>query len=582
MIFKNLKIFLRNKASLTVLLVSLFLLIIILIPLFRQDTQSLVIAYYQKGASNVTDSIKMILNQSPNVLIESRDEQACIDSVKKSTSKICIIFPENLSISEDFNQSIEFVIDQSKINIAYLLLDRIKSELNLFTKSKQYEYIDEVLDSYKNATENISQALSKINDGINLVSKINNVNTHIQLLLSQINTNSKTLDAFKLKESAFELVNLYNRVSDLTQQTISLFDDLYENIEQINESYNFSEQELNLSKYFKDYIEIKFDYLRKKNHSNEKTSDLLNNVNDFAAYYQDSKSNLELIEQKKEAISEDLSRIEETTNGLLQLLSYQKSILEKVIKNYNSLPIKETETLVEPIKTKIIPIFESNNESVILPSVLSLLIIFSSLLFSSSIVVSNKLSRGSLREILSRKNKMYFYLSSFFSSFVIVLIELFVFIVIISLALHLTVNQILWFLLLLLISIPIFCSLGILIGNLSSSKETAAFFSLILTVVLLILSGDLMPVEFFPEFVKHALMFSPYEIFKKFSFNIVVGNLKDVLTSNQLATLSYYLISFLLFSYLTFNNAEKIRTKMLNDLSKRQLKKSKLKPTKHK
>ncbi|MDK2849460.1 MAG: type transport system permease protein [Candidatus Woesearchaeota archaeon] len=552
MISKDLKIFLRNRASLIILFMSLFLLLFLLIFLFNHSEKNLVIAYYEPSRSNLSTSIKNILKDQSINLVKFNDNNSCIESVKKSMSNLCVIFPENLTISENYNGSIKFVIDQSKINLAYYLLDKINSQFSSFTKSKQTEYIDSILESYNLSVDNISKALSLLDQIKEEASKTKNDITHIRLLLSQIDTSSKKLDASKLKYSAYDLINRYNFVMDLTKQTLSLFDDIYDDVDELNKQYNFTEQQVNLSKYKQNYQRLHSDLLTRENDSNQLIQPLIDNVNAFSHYYTSSQSQLETIEQKKKAILSDLERIESKINATLNLTYSQSSLLVSAKRLYDNLPIKETTTLVEPIKTEILPLFNTSSEFVILPSIFSLLIIFSALLFSSSIVVSNNLSRGRLREILSKKKKSYFYLSSFISSWLIVLLELATFVIFISFPLSLTTSQFLMLLLLLFISTPLFLTIGILIGNLSSSKETAAFFSLVLSIIFIIVSGDLVPVEFFPKILKNTLPYIPYEMFKRASFNIIVNNFSEAFNFKVLLMLFLYTLIFFILSYLTF------------------------------
>jgi len=571
---------LRNRASLTLLFVSLLLLVILLIFLFNHNTQNLIISYYEPTETNISRSIKSMLNSEDTTLLKFNNEEKCVESVKKSLSNLCIIFPQNLSISEDFNDSLKLVIDQSKINIAYYLLDKINSELSVFTKSKQSEYISEILIAYNLSIENITKVLSKTEEVETSLSKIKNDIDHIRLLLSQMDTSSAVLDTSDLRYSAYDLINRYNHVMDLTKQTLSLFDDIYDDIDSLSTIYNFSEQDINLSNYKKNYRKLFYDFSEKDNTSAELTQPLIENVKLFSEEYDSSKSKLELIEQKKEVVETDLLRIESKVNQTLELLAYQKSLLTYTKRLYDSLPIKETHTLIEPIKTEIVPIFEATNEFVILPSILSLLIIFSSLLFSSSIVVSNNISRGRLREILSRKSKVYFYFSSFASSFLIVFIEMFAFLLLISFPLKFEINQFLALSFLLLISIPLFIFIGIFIGSLSSNKETAAFFSLIISVIFIILSGDLVPVEFFPKFIKESLPFLPYEMFKRASFSIIANQFNSIFAifANlpHFSLLMLYTLIFFVFSFINFKQ-NVVKTKMLKFLLRESNQNKKLK-----
>jgi len=160
------------------------------------------------------------------------------------------------------------------------------------------------------------------------------------------------------------------------------------------------------------------------------------------------------------------------------------------------------------------------------PSFLILYIMFSSLLFSSLLIIRERLSGAHVRNILSNTSGTSFILGNFISCFLIVVIQMVIIVAVGNkfLNINLFLNFASLFVAVLL-SAFVFIFFGMAIGYLFNSQESASLSAVSVGIIFLIFSSLITPREILPEIFSKIVSFSPFSIFEnKFISVIIFGS----------------------------------------------------------
>ena len=121
---KNLKLLLRSKSSaLIVLLGPLFLILLISMAFNTTSLYDIKIGTYSGSYSELSNSIIQKLNQDEFKVVKVDDRDECTNKIKSNDLHVCAIFPDDLNINS--KESIEFYVDESRMNLVYIIINSI-------------------------------------------------------------------------------------------------------------------------------------------------------------------------------------------------------------------------------------------------------------------------------------------------------------------------------------------------------------------------------------------------------------------------------------------------------------------------
>lgn len=560
MIFlKDIKVFFRNNLSYLFSMIVFLILLIFLMTGFSENSRQS-INYYLNDSSNISLSIVDLLENSRLRLDNTTTREECILSVLNRESTICIVFPEELEISENYNESIAFYTDLSKINSVYYILDIINSNMNVISSETQRIIISDMLNASTKINLNlktIQNNLSNIQKQIKEIKKATlEIETKLKSIEKSTDFSDEDLDYLDLSRTASELISKYRSLEDLTENSLKNLSKL------IEETSNQENLTLNLEPYENQSKELEdlFDNITSKK---DTISNLVKEVNSFTDYFKDSEKSIGNIKKTLKETDKILTELSKEIESLTNYISKIDLVLNESQDIYSSIKFKDPEIIINPIKTQIIPAVETNESDIILPSLIIIFTIFSALVFSSSLVLFNKTSSGSIREEISPKGKHQFFLSRFESSFLIMLFES----ILIALVYCIVNHSFIIFgkLLFILLSCSLlFIFIGILLGNISKTKEIGFFLSIIITLAIFFLSSEIIPKEFFSPLLQQFIELNPYEIIKnEFIKTIINVKYPFGLLFLNLITVFLTTLIFSILSYVTFRTTQKLKTKKL-------------------
>lgn len=434
---KNLKMFFRSKLSATaVMLIPVLVIMLAGISFNSNEYSNIKIGVYSTGYTSFTEGIISDFNGEGFISKRYNTELECIDSVKKSDSQICVVFPGNLN-AETTDEEIVFHADYSRVNLVGELTQKIQKSVLTNTEEIGVDLAQNLISSLESIKESLPQTKEKIEEIAGDTKEVNDE-------LSDITFSTSDL------ENAIE--DLEDAKSDINSSQTSLISDIESIIENLQEEVNKS------------------------------------------------------IEQE-----ETLKESEDTREKIASNINTVIVDLEKIITQLNSQKMTTANQIVSPIKTTIKPIDEeSTSKSSIIPIAISLIILFGSMLFASTLVLKEKKTKAFFRNFMAPISGATFLFSTYITCLIILLLQFVLIFIGSRYILNLDViSMIAPLSIIIFASVSAFISLGMFIGYLFKSEESVIFSSIIISTLIVFFSNIILPIENTSGNISLLLRFSP-------------------------------------------------------------------------
>lgn len=500
---KNFKVLMRSKISAAVIILGPLVLMLLVGSAFNtSNIYDIKVATYSDSYSELSNELVDLLADQQFKVSRIDNQEGCINSVKQAENHVCIVFPKNLKV--DTESELAFYIDQSRVNLIWVVLDAIGEKINV--KSEQ-----------------ISQELTQVL--VDNIGKTKDILGEKKNVLKELTAGSAETET-KLRTIKDDLIDL-NLTSNLTSAS---------EIENISESL---EEEFNESGGDFDDIDDLLGTLKKQ----------------ISAIDNKLKAATTTITSK----TAELGDLQETISSNTLALRDVKDSVNDLVKDINAIEVTDVESIVSPIKTKVEPVStDKTHLSFLFPALLVLVIMFVSILLASTVVIKEKLSRAYFRNYLTPTSSITFILGTYLTNILIVIIQLVVLFAVIGIFFQRdVVNTLANASLLLLLIATIFILIGMIIGYIFNSEETATLGAIAVGSIFLIFSNTILPIESIPAGLRQIFQFNPFILSEGILKKIII--FKVGLTS--LSTDLYFLVGYIVGLFILLLLIEKLTQK---------------------
>jgi ABC-type multidrug transport system permease subunit len=513
LIGKNLKLLIRSKSSALIIILGPLLVIFLLgITFDNINKYSLNLGVYSASYSELSESFIAKLKEKEYRVQKYDSEQNCIDQIKKGKLHACIIFPPGLTIEPGKMNEIVFHVDYSKINLIWMVLDTLSTKL----KERSSEL----------SMDLTSALLKKIDDTKNEIYQAKpiavNIKTENQQSAEKIETfNAKVVSS---KDTSIQTKAYFQQKIEGAQKTVAEVKTLISNV--------------NVSKGQKDYI-------------NTKVADigtyLLNMYNKIADPSNKEADWIKINRLMTEAVSEIASLKSLVAASGTKITDIQ-STLDRIYTSLDSIEIKEAATIISPVTTSIKPVVpEKTYLNYAFPSLIILVVMFISILLSTTLVQMERHSPAYFRNFITPTHTITFILGTYFTNMLLVAMQL---VIILSISAKFFSMQIISNLGLiipaLLIITTFFTVVGILIGYLFMSEETATLASISTGSIFLFLSNVIMPLESMPDYIRNIAQYNPFVLSENILRKVIIFQEKFASIKQEMIYLS--IAAFVIFA----------------------------------
>jgi len=506
---KNFKLLIRSKASAFIVLIGPLLIILLVGLAFSGKTSyELSVGYYAPDYNNLTNAFIDGLKQSKYYVQEFKDEQTCVHKIEQGIIHTCIIFPKNFQISNEKTNELRFLVDYSRMNLVYKIINSVSETLEIESKELSYSLTQLLLSKINNTIDDINAdliLLSELNPKINLLM--------LDLQKAKSNTEAMKLETrdVRLSGTNKSVILLNKTILSLEEQGFELINKTQEYLEILVEDYehwgeNRSEEKI------QDFEKLKNKTITLYNETHLRIQETLDAIEKTSSSISQLESDLNMSKQLNKKTQE---RIESAKNNLADIQSSVSELriaLERSKHNLAGISVTSAETIVSPVNTRIEPVVSETSKQVFMfPFILVLVIMFVALLLSSTLILFEKNSKAFFRNSITPTTHSLFIITTFITSFTVIILQTFIILWLANYFLHIPLfKNVLSTLLIILVTTTFFIILGMIIGYLFSTQEGAIMASIVIGAVLMFLSNLVIPLETLAPGLSGIVKYNPY------------------------------------------------------------------------
>ncbi len=532
---KNLRLLIRSKGSALIIIFAPLLLMLILGFSFNSSEQfGLNIGIYAPSMSaDVTEFKNLLEKEEFSVTIFEENLDLCLESMKTSKIHTCISLPESLQVSGNEQKEITFYVDQSRINLVWMVQETVQSKFDLQSQQITQELTQDILSKLDSTKSTVTEKIGTLNAAKEKTTSASSATATakssliaIDVVVSATNYNDSTASAIDkdIKDSKDLVKKAKSAVSS------SSLDDAEKDA--IKEDLSSAESKLTSS--------IK---ALSGNGTNEggilsvlskELADTRSKLQIAGNAITKSNTNLDTVKASLDESSKSIDSVLESLNGI-------KS-------NIESVKVTEANTITSPLVTKI----ESVNEkgtylNYLFSSLIVLVVMFSSLVLGTSLVMMEKNSPAFFRNFFLPIRKITFIASIYLTNLIVNILQIVVILGISLIFLRESANSLPAVALILLIATSVFTFMGMVIGYLFNSEETGILATISFGSLHLLFSGLILPLESVNIVLRKIAFLNPFVLAEKMVREVFLFNapLQSVMTDLGIL-IGYAVIFFVL------------------------------------
>jgi len=517
---KNLLFLIRSKSSSLILVYGPVILIILIGIGFNNMTiKEIRIGTYSSSYSEFSNKFIDAIKENTNFRIERmNDELSCKDGVESNKLQLCIIFPPDMSLKNNVSNNVRFIVDPTRVNIVWLIMDRVSKTLEI--QSSQVS-----LDLTKALIERINYAYKVSNDNKKSLEELKTNLTSIKKKISNDYSSLESLDlefnpeSFPIDEISYDISNISNvisilytktsglatRVSTDTRSIISNAQSIYNAFKDNNETKSYASKASDIKSKAEE-LKSSADIIASTSESYYNTAkDAMSEITSKA---EDIKNKLGVVDVKfksasmvRDSVVSDLKSNEQALSLSIDSANNIYNKVNSIIQKINEIEVKTPEVIVSPIKTIIEPVLSKMTHlNYLLPSLIVIVIMFMAIMIGSTLIVVDKNSPAKFRNYVSPTDEIVFLISHYITLILFIIVQMVFVFLVLSYAFKINLFAHIWPLLLYVFIIStMFIFVGIIIGVIFNTEETAMSASIVINIVFLLFSGIILPVEALSE-----------------------------------------------------------------------------------
>ncbi len=502
----------RARASALVVILGP-LLVIFLAGLAFDNTNlySVRVGTYSESYNDLSNSFIDKLAEKQFDITRYSSEDLCIKGIRRGETHTCIIFSSDFSLGQNKSNEIRFAVDYSQINLVWTIL-------NVMTESISARS----LELSRNLTGVLLYALDFTEQAIadrrkNLI-EITTQNDEIGQRIANIQAELMELELADTSELGIgDLTSAKTTVKHWVDNSLSLGKQSLSEAKGFINALDSLVSGPDISNSLKDTLSkiasIEESLSTTDELVQQEYAEFSSLLDSIAGKLTQTKSQIDL------TLSAHVYTIDETNainklldQALLNILTVQKSLneIEKVIK---SVEVTDPSAIVEPVKTSIIPVVAKQSYlNYLFPSLIALVILFTALLLAPTLILLEKNSPAFFRNFMTPTSDLVFLGSIFVTTAFLLTVQVFIILAIAAIFFTQILNAIIFTALILILFISLCVFIGMIVGYIFNTEETAMFASITLGSIFLFISDIIIPLESMPSFIMKLAELNPLVI----------------------------------------------------------------------
>jgi len=545
---KNYLILLKSRwQALVFILFPMLIILLAGLAFDNIESYSIKIGVYSPSYNQLTNSFITKLNSDPFVTIKEASEADCVDDVKIGLSHTCVIFPAGLSLNSTETE-ISIYIDYSRLNLAWIIRDRLFSSLEERSKEITKELAEDILtkmywtkgeigkdrlilsflqlseQEFANQTEFALSILQQLNGSV--------LSTRdIEVLESKINSVKAASDqSLAEARNALSLAVTLAHAGDFNSDT--------------EDKYISMTRKLDLSIAGQEnYVNKLFDanYDGSINTTFDKLKIRIENVGTTG-------TQATSLTQK---IYETISSMQEVIASKERLGTRLDSSLEGIQRRLSTADIARQENVLSPVVAEIKPLASFNsNLDFVFPTLMAISLMLAAFFMATIQTVVERNSPAFFRNAISPTYRIIFFLASYITNLSLVAVQ-------VGLMLLITFffspsmigSNLASILAICFLSATFFIFLGMLAGYIFKSEPVSILGTTFISSIFMFMSNLLIPIENMPDWMLGIVEWNPFILTTSLLRKAILFNQPLALMQQEISMLMF-LIEIAIISYL--------------------------------
>ena len=516
---KNLKNFIRAKAgSLIVILGPLIVIFLAGLAFDNSNVYAVKIGTYRPEAEPATTALlDQLRDQFKVVEYDAKDK--CINAIKNTDINTCMLFDANFTIGVSNKNQITFYVDYSRINLVWSIMQTMTEQVgekSIQASQNLTKVILNTIDYTQKRMKDQRAAVVKLatqnelmlQNNKEMIAELGDVNLGFDENGFQVNNlaSSRT----QIKQWMDSALTVSEKGLSKSSSFIAAANDLVKASGAGQEAKD--KLTASLASTLDEIKKLKADMTEMKTVTQESFKQFDNQVQAINQAITDTKTNLQQADTSRQM---GLRVLEATTSLLDQCMltiAEIQQIINDVDNKINAIEIKDPNAITQPIVTSIKPIVQEKTYlNYIFPVLIVLVIMFTALLITPTLILLDKHSPASFRSYMTPVKDSSYIIANFITAFIILMIQV---IIIMAIASVFFSQQVLLnipeAIFLLAIISSLFILMGMILGYLFNNEETATLAGVSIGALFLFISDVIIPIESMPEAFAYIASFNPY------------------------------------------------------------------------
>ena len=520
MILKDIKLLIRSKSSSLIIIFGPLLVIFLVGMAFNTSSlHDLKIATYSDTYSELSDSIIRHLQDEQYSTFKTESLDDCIDGVKLGKFHTCAVFSPNMAIGNEAN--IKINVDESRMNLAHMIKLSIQ--------------------------EKVSAETTRISEGL---------------------TGNIVTTMFNTRDVLVEKKSLISQLSSKTSDSILKVSGVKDDLEKVDLAYNKSD--INYTN-----VERNFDNVKAK--INQSASCLavlplddpvIEGVEEAINYLETGVETLidkfDGVLSMQESSVQELGSLKETLQTGTDDLNTLRNTLDALVIGIEGVEVTDVEKIVSPVTTSVESVAAKKTHlGYQFPTFIILIVMFSSLLFSVTVTIREKLSKAFFRNFIMPTSDFLFMFGGYFTNILIISVQLAILFIAAAYFLPEISSAIIPMIIVLLLVSTVFVLIGMFIGFIFKSEETANLGAISVGSLMLFFSNAILPIETLPVGIRDIAKFNPFVLSEIVLKRIMLFGANFSSSFSTISIEVYMLLCFvLIFFILAFVAREVTKSKL--------------------
>jgi len=514
---KNLKEMKRSKLSSLIIVLGPILIILLAGAIFSSNTlQGVKIAFYENEETVLGKNLINKFEEKSFEVEKFSNLDTCINSVKTEKNNLCIQVEETGTnplgrLDPRINSNVNIYVDYSKTRVIWTIIGEVQTLIESESNEATYSILG-------TASTQLTRAINEINSKESeldiLIEEGESIKTALES--SEANINSLSIQIYELNSKA----------------TLALG-----GLETFHIQMN-------------DYI----DDVESQTGVTPATTNMRSMLQTHRQSVYGALSGVQSLSQGFYAsdLQQEIPYASQNVEALISELESVKDSIQDVNSDFENFEKIAAEEIIDPIPTTYNSILGSEEGKIskelnffdyILPGLLTMVIMFASILLTATLTVRERKTKAYQRSILTTTPKATFTFGNFITALIIIFIQTAVLLLAtklifnsnIFLSLHLIVLSA-------LIISSFFILAGIIIGHIFNSEETTVIASVSTGIIFLISSSMILSIEAMPKIIGGIVKYTPFVLAETILRKITIFQLFFVNILPELLILLFYII----------------------------------------